>query len=1052
MRPLTLHLQFFGPYRDENIDFQKFDATPLFLISGKTGSGKTTIFDGMCYALFDQSSGVDREPQDMRSDFATTGDHTRVTFTFSHRNRTYRIVREPAQILKKKRGTGVKRTAASVELTVFERETEIKQLTKARQVNEYLQELLQMDGKQFAQIVLLPQGEFRRFLVAPSEDKAAVLEQLFNTEIFARWTDQLRDKRRRDRAQTEKVAQQLEQLQTRLIWTQANQDRATELLDAHQTPALLTLMEKQQQATQSAVAALTEQVTAAQDQVTMLTKQDTREEQLLQDRQQLVMQTDRQQKLAAQAPAMKTVQQQIAELEWSQGIQSQWQERQTARHNLTQRQTALQQAQAGLAQAQAAHVTATTAQTDAQSISARIATTKDELAQQAKIKPIYQQIAALTTQLSQGKKDASAAQQTVVALQQKLTQTKQALQDQQQVVAGQATLYQTGQQLTKQDGQLKDWNRQLTALQTAEQQQQQETKQLTALQTQIATQRQATDQARQQAEDLNQELLNHEIVRLVGQLKPGSPCPICGATDHPSPAAVADTTVTEAEVKQAQAVAQQQQDRLTQLTTRQQNLREELTTRQTQQQADVRVFWQSLPATVAVDPMTLPAVAQRLADLTDQQQAALRTLHQQQAAITQAQAQVDQLKKQVTQCERQLQTAQTTQQEKTRAVDRLTAQLTTQRQQLPATAATLADFKRQEQQLQQQLATDQAAWEAVTQRVKQATDRLTVATTEVKVATAELEKSQQRCQTADDQVRALLSQHFEAVTPETESQVAACLEQLTTLPQKRQQVQDFRTQQERVTTTIAELKKRVADQPEPDRAQTQAALQAAAKQVNALQDQRHNQQDQFQRNAETVSALKRQMAQQETALKRSQELTELVDVVNGDGPNSKLGLERYVLQTYLRQILTVGNQRLQQLTNGRYQFLVDDQPATYKKNSGLEINVYDDHVGEQRSVHTLSGGESFIAALALALALGEVIQQTTGSVDVDALFIDEGFGSLDEDALMTALESLETVEGQHRMIGIISHVSELRAQVPNQLQVVSNGNGESKITYQIDEG
>lgn len=173
--------------------------------------------------------------------------------------------------------------------------------------------------------------------------------------------------------------------------------------------------------------------------------------------------------------------------------------------------------------------------------------------------------------------------------------------------------------------------------------------------------------------------------------------------------------------------------------------------------------------------------------------------------------------------------------------------------------------------------------------------------------------------------------------------------------------------------------------------------------------------------------------------------------MNGDGPNSKLGLERYVLQTYLRQILLVGNHRLQQLTNGRYQFVIDDTPAASKKYSGLEINVYDDHVGEQRSVHTLSGGESFIAALALALALGEVIQRTTGSVDVDALFIDEGFGSLDEDALMTALESLETIEGQHRMIGIISHVSELRAQVPNQLQVVAQGNGESHLKYQIHE-
>lgn len=170
-------------------------------------------------------------------------------------------------------------------------------------------------------------------------------------------------------------------------------------------------------------------------------------------------------------------------------------------------------------------------------------------------------------------------------------------------------------------------------------------------------------------------------------------------------------------------------------------------------------------------------------------------------------------------------------------------------------------------------------------------------------------------------------------------------------------------------------------------------------------------------------------------------------MVNGDGPNSKLGLERYVLQTYLRQILTVGNQRFQQLTNGRYQFVIDETPAASKKRSGLEINVYDDHVGEQRSVHTLSGGESFIASLALALALGEVIQQTTGSVDVDALFIDEGFGSLDEDALMIALESLETIEGRHRMIGIISHVSELRDQVANQLQVIANGNGESTIRY-----
>jgi len=217
-----------------------------------------------------------------------------------------------------------------------------------------------------------------------------------------------------------------------------------------------------------------------------------------------------------------------------------------------------------------------------------------------------------------------------------------------------------------------------------------------------------------------------------------------------------------------------------------------------------------------------------------------------------------------------------------------------------------------------------------------------------------------------------------------------------------------------------------------------------------MQDQRYAYQEQWQHNDQLVTQLTTKLATQKTALQRTQELAELAGVLNGDGPNSRIGLERYVLQTYLRQILQVGNHRLQQLTNGRYQFVIDDSPAASKKRSGLEIDVYDDHVGEQRSVHTLSGGESFIAALALALALGEVIQRTTGSVEIDALFIDEGFGSLDDDALMTALESLESVEGKHRMIGIISHVSELRSQVPNQLQVESNGNGESRVHYQTE--
>lgn len=162
----------------------------------------------------------------------------------------------------------------------------------------------------------------------------------------------------------------------------------------------------------------------------------------------------------------------------------------------------------------------------------------------------------------------------------------------------------------------------------------------------------------------------------------------------------------------------------------------------------------------------------------------------------------------------------------------------------------------------------------------------------------------------------------------------------------------------------------------------------------------------------------------------------------------KISLERYVLRTYLEKVLVVANQRLALLTKNRYQFELNQATGSYKNQTGLEINVYDDNSGSSRSAHTLSGGESFIAALALALSLAEVIQEESGGVLIEALFIDEGFGSLDEEALEMAMEALETIENEGRMIGIISHVSELKAQIPQQLQIKTNGNGQSHVTYQ----
>lgn len=1049
MTPLTLHLQYFGPYRDATIDFTKFASTPLFLISGKTGSGKTTIFDGMCYALFNQTSGIDREPKAMRSDFATFDDQTQVTFTFSHRDKHYEIVRAPEQTLHKKRGDGVTNVAASVTLTVWDGTTEVDQLTKAGQVQDYLGRLLQMDAKQFAQIVLLPQGQFRRFLVAPSDEKATVLEQLFNTELFGKWSDKLVDQLRESRTANKAALTELHRLQTELTWDQPNQATAAELIAAQKTTDLLALMATQQATTQAAQQQATTAYQTAQTREQALTRQDTREEQLLNDRQQLTAAQAQQQALAGQTTEMATLQNEITELDWTQTFQPTWQTWQRAQTALKQRQQAVQTATQRLTVAQTADKAAQEQQASLTDLQQSIAKWQQQQVLNQRIRPVYEQITATQTKLTAAQGAMTQATATVTTTTQQLQVNQTATSSQQAIIAGQSDLYAKAQELAEQAATLHDWQQQATRLQQQAQANQAVEDQLTVLTPRVNQAQSAAESAQQVADDRYQLRLRHQIAELSAQLTPGSPCPVCGSTEHPVPAPtqVAGERVSAEAVRTAQTTATQAQRTATELAAEQTQLTQKRDQNATEYQTALTKLRQvlqtsfGLPDTadeVVLDRVLQTALRENVAATKTTQQALDQVKQAQTRLIALTQA-ADQLQDHLVQQRTAVQRAQT-------QVDQLTAQLAAQRDQLPEDAPTFAAFAEQEQRVNQQLTTGQAQWQAAVDHVAATKQAVTVAQTEAQSAQTELAQSHQQVTTARQAMDQILANH-QLDWAKDEAQVAEQLAALPTLTQKRQTLQNFRSQQERLTATITELTKRIGDQPEPDREQTQAALAAVHQQVAQLQDQRYAYQSQWQHNDQLVTTLNQQLADHAVAMQATQDLEELAGVLNGDGPNSRIGLERYVLQTYLRQILRVGNQRLQNLTNGRYQFVIDETPAASKKRSGLEIDVYDDHVGEQRSVHTLSGGESFIAALALALALGEVIQRTTGSVDVDALFIDEGFGSLDEDALMTALESLESVEGQHRMIGIISHVSELQTQVPNQLQVISNGNGESHVRY-----
>lgn len=261
-------------------------------------------------------------------------------------------------------------------------------------------------------------------------------------------------------------------------------------------------------------------------------------------------------------------------------------------------------------------------------------------------------------------------------------------------------------------------------------------------------------------------------------------------------------------------------------------------------------------------------------------------------------------------------------------------------------------------------------------------------------------------------------------------------------------IKDYRNKMFELKTQITDLKIRTEGKVIPDIAKLDASLLQLKKNKEEVFAEYEKISQKHSELLKVSQAVNKRWDEYQAKLKLDAQWNELLEVIGGKG-KVKLGLERYVLRRYLERVLQVANIKLLNLTNERYHFEIDRNNGTYATNTGLELNIFDADLGKFRSVKTLSGGESFIAALCLALAMAEVIQSINGGTQIDALFIDEGFGALDDDSLQVALEALQTLEGKNRLIGIISHVSALREQLPAQIRIESK-NGRSVAHYIFD--
>ena len=934
MRPLRLTLSAFGPYAAEiTLDLEKLGKGGLYLITGDTGAGKTTIFDAITYALYDHSSSGIREGSMLRCKYADDKTPTFVELEFEVHGVRYTVRRNPEYQRPKARGEGMTTEKADATLTYPDDRPPV---TKAKDVTAAVQEIIGLDYNQFSQIVLIAQGQFTKLLNASTEERSRIFRKLFRTQRYAQLQERLQAEASALNQQRTAQNAKLDSLLGGLQFSPEDPDaEALRALCAQTVPetalALLDALTARQ------AAALEEAGTALQATEAQL---DTVQQQLgaAAQAQRLAQQlAARQAELAAAKPALDAA-----------------------------------RAEADRHAGDAAQLDALTAQvTQAQSALAAYDALDTLCRQQTEARDAARLAAAQAhkrrTQLDSLNAALTAAETELAALADADTRLL-ALQNRS------AQLTQRGEALTKLEQRLADCQRQAKAAHKA-----QESYRAAAA---------AQDEARTRQNTLERAFLDAQAGLLAESLVEGAPCPVCGSTHHPARALLPHTAPTQAQVEAARQAAAEADRQAQNASAAAQSALAAANEAKTSLRRDAETL---LPERFTAPEGTVPLTFALMTNVLAEENAALQT------------AQTD--------CKAQCRQAD--------ADCRRKAQLEADRQaktrQRPALEQAAAEADRS-------AAAQNASADALEGQIAERRAALPYSRrADAQAALDKLEADRSTLRTGMDTAQRKLKQ-----AEQTVAAAEAAVEALT--------AQQTAAQKELPARSAEEL---TAQQTELTAARE--TLRSREKQLSA----------QLLPNRKTAAQYRAAAEARQTLESRWQWVSALAATAGGTlTSKQKIKLEAYIQMNYLDRILRYANTRLMQMTAGQYE-LERIGAENQRSQSGLDLGVIDHYNGTRRSVKTLSGGESFKASLALALGLSDEVQSSAGGIRLDTLFLDEGFGSLDEESLELAIRVLSGLTEGDRLVGIISHVGALKDRIDRQVVVHKARTGGSTVELRV---
>lgn len=927
MKPLKLTMSAFGSYAGKNVIDFTGQQQGIFLITGDTGAGKTTIFDAITYALYNQTSGGERNGNMMRSQYARPETETYVELEFLYRGQTYRVRRNPDYKITKTLKNGKireQKVPHSVELTLPDGTVfpEKKNATDAKII-----EILGLTADQFSQIVMIAQGDFLKLLYTKSDERKMIFSKLFRTDIYWKIQENLRRKSMEMDERIQENDRAFEQEKSRIILLPESEELPLDELVERLRERLKDAL-KEQNLRRANVEELNKKITKYEE----INKLFVSLEKIRQNGKELearqVESKERRQQIENALKADKVL---VAE-----------------QQNLRQQQTVEQSVQA-------------------------IAKMEETLTNNQEM------FETLKTQLqeveAEQKREAADIQKKMLALEQSFP-SYEALQNARSEEQQAKKVWEDLGKTSEESFHKKEAG--IAALKEQQKQQEQVVEQTKKNWEQTSL---SASESAKHYEHMYEAFLKEQAGILAENLSAGCPCPVCGSTVHPDPAKLSDHAVTELEVEQAKktrAAAEEKRDM---------------------------------------------AYAAFEAEKTEKQKLA-QAVEKEEADFVLAQTIAKQQRKEAEQNYVSLQ----------KIAEQIREKLV---------YPSLAEAKKQYAAMQKALEAAEQEIERKRQKVSELAEAMNTLKGQ-KLAEEENQKTAKKLAAKTEKEYAKLLEKSGFVSEETYH--------LAILPERsrsklEREEKEYESQCLRQQSEQKLLEKQVSGKTYTDTAELNEQLKAEKQALKETEKTYMELHTAYENDRSVLQNCAVYLEKGKKLEREDQVIKSLSKTANGRlSGSAKIDFETYIQRQYFKQIIHEANKRLLTMSNHQFILKLKEEANTGRKtNEGLDLSVYSLVTDSERDVKTLSGGESFLAALAMALGLSDIVERSAGAIHPDMMFIDEGFGSLDAQSRQQAIEVLAELAGDSRMVGIISHVTELKEQIDRKLVVSRTDKGSRAV-------